>query len=218
MVFLSVAISATDAQTPPAGSLPRKHKPGSSLLESLEALVDQQNKEIESQAKQIEQLAKQVDLQNKQLELQTKQVDLQSKQLETLAGNIARVAQILETSGSTRPAATAPSSPATAEPTVQTPSASPQSETPAPPVATAVEPPPASSGTAVAAVDPDTQTHVVKKGENLTTIAKRANTTVFELLKLNKIEDERKLQIGQVLLLPKSGPPSPSSQPKKDSQ
>ena len=49
----------------------------------------------------------------------------------------------------------------------------------------------------------DPFTHVVQRGENLTAIAKQHNTTVDELMKLNKIEDENKLQAGQALQLPK---------------
>ena len=52
----------------------------------------------------------------------------------------------------------------------------------------------------------DPFTHVVKRGENLTSIAKQHNTTVEELLKLNGIEDENKLQAGQALQLPKPTP------------
>ena len=77
---------------------------------------------------------------------------------------------------------------------------------------------PSGAPSAVPAGEPDATTHVVKRGENLTTIARHANTTVFELLKLNKIEDERKLQIGQVLLLPKPGASPAAPQPKTDSQ
>jgi LysM repeat protein len=64
---------------------------------------------------------------------------------------------------------------------------------------------------------PNGRTHVVAKGETLTSIAKMHKVTIGELQKLNHIEDDRKLQIGQTLILP--GPsastvsPSPSSSP-----
>jgi LysM repeat protein len=59
--------------------------------------------------------------------------------------------------------------------------------------------------------------HVVTKGETLTAIARRYKVTVPELLKVNKITDARKLQIGQMLALPPDAKipvsPTPSPQP-----
>ena len=46
------------------------------------------------------------------------------------------------------------------------------------------------------------RTHIVVKGESLDKIAKLHNVQIAELLKLNKISDPKKLQIGQQLLLP----------------
>jgi LysM repeat protein len=64
---------------------------------------------------------------------------------------------------------------------------------------------------------PTGRTHVVAKGETLTSIAKMHKVTIGELQKLNHIEDDRKLQIGQTLVLPEPGgskvSPSPSSSP-----
>jgi LysM repeat protein len=54
--------------------------------------------------------------------------------------------------------------------------------------------------------------YTIKRGDNLTNIARQHGTTVSEILKLNKIEDERKLQIGQKLILPKSSTPTPPAQ------
>ena len=48
--------------------------------------------------------------------------------------------------------------------------------------------------------------HTVAKGETLTSIAKVYNVTVSDLLKLNKIENDRKLQIGQTLTIPAPKP------------
>jgi LysM repeat protein len=56
--------------------------------------------------------------------------------------------------------------------------------------------------------------HVVSKGETLTSIAKQYNIPIAELKNANKIEDERKLQIGQVLTVP--APKSPEIPDKKE--
>ena len=63
-------------------------------------------------------------------------------------------------------------------------------------------------------------THVVAKGETLTSIARMHKVSIEELQKLNHIENERKLQIGQMLIIPgvsaapaASGSPSPSATP-----
>jgi LysM repeat protein len=45
-------------------------------------------------------------------------------------------------------------------------------------------------------------THVVARGETLTSIARMHKVTIDELQKLNHIEDARKLQPGQTLVLP----------------
>lgn len=46
--------------------------------------------------------------------------------------------------------------------------------------------------------------HVIAKGDTLTSIAKKYKVNVPDLLKLNKITDERKLQIGQSLVIPQA--------------
>jgi LysM repeat protein len=51
----------------------------------------------------------------------------------------------------------------------------------------------------------------VTKGETLTSIAKHYKLTVGDLLKVNKIENDRMLQIGQTLVIPT---PAPSEPPK----
>jgi LysM repeat protein len=59
-------------------------------------------------------------------------------------------------------------------------------------------------------------THVVTRGETLISIAKMHKVTVDELQKLNHIENERKLQIGQTLVIPgphEAATPSPSPTP-----
>jgi len=62
-------------------------------------------------------------------------------------------------------------------------------------------------------------THMVARGETLTSIAKMYNVSVIELQKFNHIENDRKLQIGQTLNIPgpagatASPSPSPSASP-----
>jgi LysM repeat protein len=46
--------------------------------------------------------------------------------------------------------------------------------------------------------------HVVAKGETLTSIAKMHKVTVEELQKFNHIENDRKLQIGQTIMIPQA--------------
>jgi len=55
-------------------------------------------------------------------------------------------------------------------------------------------------------------THVVAKGETLTSIAKMHKVTVEELQKFNHIENDRKLQIGQTIMIP-AAPGSPTASP-----
>jgi LysM repeat protein len=62
---------------------------------------------------------------------------------------------------------------------------------------------------------PSTQSgnnHVVAKGETLTSIAKMHKVSVEELQKFNHIENDRKLQIGQTIMIPPSGT-SPGASP-----
>jgi LysM repeat protein len=54
--------------------------------------------------------------------------------------------------------------------------------------------------------------HVVAKGETLTSIAKMHKVSVEELKKFNRIENERTLQIGQNILIPPSAS-SPGASP-----
>ena len=71
-------------------------------------------------------------------------------------------------------------------------------ETPAP--ATPEAPKPPQTG----------NSHVVAKGETLTSIAKMHKVSVEELQKFNHIENDRKLQIGQTIMIPA---PSTASSP-----
>ena len=57
-------------------------------------------------------------------------------------------------------------------------------------------------------------THVVARGETLTSIAKMHKVGIDELQKFNHIENDRKLQIGQTLVIPgaQNTAPSPRTQ------
>jgi LysM repeat protein len=61
------------------------------------------------------------------------------------------------------------------------------------------EPAPATTATPQAGA---ARTYVVKKDDTATSIARRFGTTADQLLKLNKIEDPKKMQLGQTLKLP----------------
>jgi LysM repeat protein len=78
-------------------------------------------------------------------------------------------------------------------------------ETPAPAATSSVNPAapkPTQSG----------NSHMVAKGETLTSIAKMHKVSVEELQKFNQIENDRKLQIGQTIMIPPSAS-SPSASP-----
>src|SRR5947207_1534150 len=57
----------------------------------------------------------------------------------------------------------------------------------------------------------DDNSHIVARGETLTSIARMHNISVGELQKFNHIDNPLKLQAGQTLLIPLSTIPSPSS-------
>jgi LysM repeat protein len=71
------------------------------------------------------------------------------------------------------------------------------------------------TATAVSSPIPaDANTHVVARGETLTSIARMHKVTIGELQKLNHIENDRTLQIGQTLVIPAAPvSPSPSASP-----
>lgn len=66
-----------------------------------------------------------------------------------------------------------------------------------------------SSETAAPAPSGNENTHVVAKGETLTSIAKTHRVGVQELQKFNHIENDRALQIGQTIMIPTPGGASP---------
>jgi LysM repeat protein len=53
-------------------------------------------------------------------------------------------------------------------------------------------------------------THIVARGETLTSIAKMYKVTIDDLQKANHIEDGRKLQAGQTISIPTSATPTPT--------
>jgi LysM repeat protein len=76
---------------------------------------------------------------------------------------------------------------------------------------------PSGTGPATAAGSPPPHpaggnTHIVARGETLTSIAKMYKVTVDELQNANHIEDGRKLQAGQSIIIPAASP-APSSSP-----
>ena len=75
-------------------------------------------------------------------------------------------------------------------------------------------PAPAQSATTEApkATPQSGNSHVVAKGETLTSIAKMHKVSVDELKKFNRIENDRTLQIGQTIMIPTSAS-SPGASP-----
>jgi LysM repeat protein len=74
--------------------------------------------------------------------------------------------------------------------------------------------PSAASPVAAAGSSPhpaDANTHIVARGETLTSIAKTYKVTVEELQNANHIEDGRKLQAGQTISIPVASPAASSS-------
>ena len=80
------------------------------------------------------------------------------------------------------------------------------------------EPTPIPQASAAPTIDParaNENSHTVARGETLTSIAKMHKVSVEALQKFNHIENDRKLQIGQVIQIPASGAAtaSPSTSP-----
>ncbi len=116
-----------------------------------------------------------------QLEALAKKIDEQNAKIDTLSQQILKLEQQL----------------ANSRPGVMIGEA-----TPAPAAATAAAETPAHQ---------NGNTHTVARGETLTSIAKMHGVTISELQKANHIENDRKLQIGQTLVIP--GPASASASP-----
>jgi LysM repeat protein len=132
-------------------------------------------------------------------------IEQQSRQIEALTQQVSKLNQLLEArQGSV---ATAGATPASTQnmPPVQESNAPGSTNASAP----GAEPPRATA----AAPEGGGLTHVVARGETLTSIAKHYKVSVADLLKVNKIEDERKLQIGQTLTIPSTAKPSETPHP-----
>jgi LysM repeat protein len=128
-------------------------------------------------------------------------VQQQSKQIELLAAQVGKLTRTLEAQKGAEPAAK-PAEPSPAPP-ASAPTTSIEGNK------SAGEPPaeaPKGEGVPKAEAVPGTK-HVVAKGETLTSIAKHYNISIADLKKSNKIDDERKLQIGQILSVPTAKPP-----------
>jgi LysM repeat protein len=131
-------------------------------------------------------------------------IEQQSRQIETLTQQVSKLNQLLEARAGTTSAAATPAMTQNMPP-VQESVASGNS-----PATSAAEPPKAVA--AIPGADGGL-THVVAKGETLTVIAKHYKVSIADLLKVNRITDERKLQIGQTLTIPASAKPSDTSHP-----
>ncbi len=126
------------------------------------------------------------DKSEKMLEALSKKIDDQNAKIDTLSQQILKLEQAI--SKNTRPGVIIG----------ETPSPSPAATT----AATAAEAPKPTQQSG--------NSHVVAKGETLTSIAKMHKVTVEELQKFNHIENDRKLQIGQTIMIP---PPASSPSP-----
>ena len=123
----------------------------------------------------------------KALEALTKKIDEQNAKIDTLSQQILKLEQQM---AKTRPGVII-------------------GETPSP------TPAPSTAATTSEAPKPTPQSgnnHVVAKGETLTSIAKMHKVTVEELQKFNHIENDRKLQIGQTIMIPPAAS-SPGASP-----
>jgi len=127
------------------------------------------------------------DKSEKMLEALSKKVDEQNAKIDTLSQQILKLEQQIS---KTRPGVII-------------------GETPSPS--------PTSNATTTAEAPKPTQqsgnSHVVAKGETLTSIAKMHKVPVEELQKFNHIENDRKLQIGQTIMIPPASSSSPSPSP-----
>jgi LysM repeat protein len=140
-------------------------------------------------------------------------LDQQSKQIDVLAQEIARLNLLLEARTPTAQGlAPSPAADAAAPSTASTAGATAPKAIQGMQVMAATPVTPSAPSTSQAAGP----VHIVAKGETLTAIARHYKVTVPDLLKVNKISDVRKLQIGQSLTLPPGAKlqesPSPAPQ------
>ena len=117
-------------------------------------------------------------------------VQQQSRHIEMLAEQVARLTRLIDVRSADSPLANPPAAAEAPKPLAEPVPGAPRAEpvVKAEPVAAGVK-------------------HVVAKGETLTSIAKQYNIPIADLKNANKIVDERKLQIGQVLIVPTAKAP-----------
>jgi LysM repeat protein len=128
-----------------------------------------------------------------QIEILTKKIDEQNAKIDMLSQQILKLEQQLSGSRPGTMVGDAAASPAASSPTPVTSMYAPSAQFSASPT------PSSANG----------NSHVVARGETLTSIAKMHNVSVSELQKFNHIENDRKLQIGQTIMLPASTSPAP---------
>jgi LysM repeat protein len=124
----------------------------------------------------------------------------QEEKLEQLAQEIAKLSAAIKENEANK--ATGEKSPSPTPP----PKAAAVTPTP-PPTAGVENPSPAEPA--------GTRSHVVAKGETLTQIAKQYGVTVEDIQQANKIQDAKKLQIGQTIKIPGNASPSPTPEAEK---
>jgi LysM repeat protein len=137
----------------------------------------------------------------------------QTKQIELLAEQVGRLTRALQAQEKGPEVATPTTGAATTSVTPNT-----LTPKPLPPLPDLNVPPPTPQPPrteAVPTAEAVTGTkHTVAKGETLTSIAKQYNIPLNDLKNANKIENDRKLQIGQILSIPT--PKSPETPEKKE--
>ena len=143
-------------------------------------------------------------------------VQQQTKQIELLTEQVGKLTRALEGHKGGETAAKPAESVSVPGPTVSIPTADtakPAPEAPTSAAAPATVEPAKAEGIPKAEAVPGTK-HVVAKGETLTSIAKHYNISIADLKSANKIDNERKMQIGQILSIPTAK--TPESTDKKE--
>jgi LysM repeat protein len=133
-------------------------------------------------------------------------IEQQAKQIEVLAEQVGKLTRALEAQKS-GDSAVKPAEPSAA------PAPTTSIESPKPAADSTAEAPKAEAVPKAEPVAGGVR-HVVMKGETLTSIAKHYNIPVADLKNANKIGDERKMQIGQILTIP--APKAPDTNEKKE--
>ena len=126
-----------------------------------------------------------------QLAALAKKIDEQNAKIDTLSQQILKLQQQL----------------ASSRPGIMIGEGAPTTSIPPSGATSAITPAPAES----AAKSSDGNSHIVARGETLTSIAKMHGVTVSDLQKYNHIDNPLKLQAGQTILIPSSPMPAPSA-------